>query len=60
MTGKPIFEPEQCPKCAKTTVVEHYDEGWRVVCDCGYYGIFHFDLDEEKAILARREAEYGW
>jgi ribosomal protein S27AE len=38
-----MFEPEKCPKCGKTTVVEHYDTGWRVVCPCGYYGVFHFD-----------------
>ena len=45
---KPMFEPEKCPDCGKPTVVEHYDEGWRVVCDCGYYGIFHFDIEGEK------------
>lgn len=45
--AKELFEPEKCPTCGETTVVEHYDEGWRVVCDCGYYGIFHFDIAEE-------------
>ena len=38
-----MFEPEKCPECGKTTVVEHYDTGWRVICPCGYYGVFHFD-----------------
>jgi ribosomal protein S27AE len=47
---KEIFNPEKCPNCGNVTVVEHYDEGWRVVCDCGYYGIFHFDLPEETMI----------
>lgn len=44
---KEMFEPEKCPQCGKTTEVEHYDAGWRVVCPCGYYGVFHFDKDKE-------------
>ena len=40
---KEIFGPEKCPECGKKTLVDHYDVGWRVVCDCGYYGVFHFD-----------------
>jgi len=42
-----MFEPEKCPKCGKTTEVEHYDTGWRVICDW-YYGVFHFDKPEKK------------
>ena len=45
-----MFEPEKCPKCGKTTEVEHYDTGWRVICDCGYYGVFHFDKPEKKKV----------
>lgn len=51
--AKAIFSPEKCPKCGKLTVVEHYETGWRVVCDCGYYGIFHFDLPEESRITSQ-------
>jgi len=41
---KEMFAPEKCPKCGETTTVEHFDTGWRVVCEkCEYYGIFHFD-----------------
>ena len=40
---KPMFEPENCPKCGKTTEVEHYDAGWRCICNCGWFGVFHFD-----------------
>jgi ribosomal protein S27AE len=38
-----MFDPEKCPKCGKAIVVEHYDTGWRCVCSCGWYGVFHFD-----------------
>jgi hypothetical protein len=48
---KPMFEPENCPKCDKTTVVEHYDTGWRCICDCGWYGIFHFDKPIQKRTI---------
>jgi len=47
---KEIFAPEKCPNCGKTTVVEHYQTGWRVVCPCGYYGVFHFDKDDKKEV----------
>jgi len=40
---KEMFAPEKCPKCGKTTDVEHYDTGWRCICKCGWYGVFHFD-----------------
>lgn len=40
---KPMFEPEHCPKCGKDTEVEHYDTGWRCICKCGWFGVFHFD-----------------
>jgi hypothetical protein len=43
---KPIFEPEKCPKCGKDTIVEHYDTGWRCVCEaCRWCGVFHFDRE---------------
>lgn len=40
---KEMFAPESCPKCGKTTEVEHYNTGWRCICKCGWYGVFHFD-----------------
>lgn len=43
---KEMFAPEKCPKCGETTDVEHYDTGWRCVCGCGWYGVFHFDEPE--------------
>ena len=42
---KEMFAPEKCPKCGETTVVEHYDTGWRCICKCGWYGVFHTELD---------------
>jgi len=38
-----MFDPEKCPDCGETTEVEHYDTGWRCICACGWYGVFHFD-----------------
>lgn len=52
-----MFAPEKCPKCGKITVVELYDTGWRVICSCGYYGIFHFDklaISRKWTLLLRR------
>jgi len=52
-----MFAPEKCPKCGKRTVVEVYDTGWRVICSCGYYGIFHFDklaISRKRTLLLRR------
>ncbi|MFC1985451.1 hypothetical protein ACFLWC_00480 [Chloroflexota bacterium] len=46
-----MFEPEKCSKCGKTTDVEHYDTGWRCICDYGWYGISHFDKELEKPRL---------
>ena len=40
---KEMFAPEKCPKCGKDSEVEHYDAGWRCICKCGWYGVFHFD-----------------
>ena len=41
---KEMFAPEKCPKCGRGTVVEHYDTGWRCICEsCKWYGVFHFD-----------------
>jgi len=41
---KEMFAPEKCPKCGTGTVVEHYDAGWRCICEaCEWYGVFHFD-----------------
>jgi len=45
---KEMFAPEKCPKCGKTTDVEHYDTGWRCICKCGWYGVFHFDDDIQR------------
>jgi len=45
---KELFPPEKCPNCSKITYVEHYHTGWRVVCDCGYYGVFHFDEEKRR------------
>ncbi|MDD5511585.1 MAG: hypothetical protein PHI12_12355 [Dehalococcoidales bacterium] len=39
---KEMFAPEKCPKCGNTTDVEHYTGGWRCICKCGWYGVFHF------------------
>lgn len=41
--AKEMFAPEKCPKCNKITEVEHYDAGWRCICSCGWFGVFHFD-----------------
>lgn len=45
---KEMFAPENCPQCGKTTDVEHYDTGWRCICKCGWYGVFHFDDDIQR------------
>jgi len=53
-----MFEPERCPKCGKVTDVEHYDAGWRCICDCGWYGVFHFDRKGEPIPLVCETAAF--
>lgn len=54
---KPMFEPEKCPKCGKDTLVEHYDAGWRCICDCGWYGMMRmFGTDNPMFEMTRKIA----